>query len=477
MKRALFFLWNLSLVLIMTNADVVSIGQIDTDALLLSQKIDLYVSVQGEDGDNIENLKLDNFRVYESVDGDSFTEAPKLLSLEEQVNRQQGVHMMLLLDNSGSMYDKLAGEPTEEQDAMRMSHAKRALRSFVETSFLPSDVISLASFNTDIRLHSRAIRDPSALDALLREIERPEGRQAYTELYQSLIETADELAGGRGRKAVVVLSDGENYPFYIHTGEPHSKYGTEEKTPAQAIKAYQMEGISLYAIHFGIEQDRYLGEIARQTGGAVYDARNEEELAEVYGDIKNKIENEYRLSYRAGMLPAEKTYVRVAYNRGQQSADSTRRYFTGTILGLPMVPFNPMIFLSIVAALTLWALIFILRYRKLSAPAMLSVMQAGFTTKVSARTIPLSQEKTVIGGDPRADLTISGPSALKNEHASIIKDPKSGDYTLIGDGRIEVNNQALQEARRLEDGDVISIEGTTIVFEKEEEKEGHPKKK
>jgi Ca-activated chloride channel family protein len=92
-------------------------------------------------------------------------------------------------------------------------------------------------------------------------------------------------------------------------------------------------------------------------------------------------------------------------------------------------------------------------------------LQPGYRTKVSSSTIPLTQEKTVIGGGERADLTISGLPSLKPEHATIMYDEKSGDYTLAGEGNITVNNRRVSGNRKLRDGDVVNIEGTTIVFD------------
>jgi Ca-activated chloride channel family protein len=446
-------------------AETLSISQIDASSLLLSQEVDLYISVTDERGRSAEGLTRENFQVFESADGTEYKPVPEIKNLAEKPNKEQGIHIMLLIDNSGSMYDTLSGTPTEEPSKMRITHAKQAIRRFINRSFNPRDVISLASFNTTVSLHSEALKDPSALEGLLDSIERPEKEQAYTELYHALEDSSLELAGYRGRKVVVVLSDGENYPYLVHAGKPHPEYGRETLIPEEVVRSYQMEGITLYAIHFGIDRDLHLSDIARETGGNVYDARNEEELASVYLDIKEKIENEYRLTYRATMIPTERKYVKVEYERGAQRSSSERYYYAGTIFGIPLSPYPFLILLLTAAAVLIWIVLLLIRYRKQRTSATLEVLQPGYRTTVSSMTIPLTQDKTVIGGGERADLTISGLSSVKPEHATIVHDEKSGDFTLASEGNITVNNRAVRGNRKLKDGDVVNIEGTTIVFD------------
>ncbi len=446
-------------------AQSLNISQIDSSALLLSQEIDLYLSVNSADGEPVAGLQKDNFKVFESADGRDYSAVPAIENLAEKPNVEQGIHIMLLIDNSGSMYDTLSGAPTEEREEMRITHAKRAIRNFINRSFNPRDVVSLASFNTNMTLHSEALKDPSALEGLLESISRPEDEQAYTELYHSLDDSVTEMAGYRGRKVVVVLSDGENYPYYEHAGAAHPQYGTDLMEPEEVVRSYQLEGITLYAIHFGIERDKNLGNMALETGGNIYDARNQEELANVYQDIKRKIENEYRLTYQASMIPADRKYVKVEVQRGSLQSEAERYYYAGTLFGIPVQPYPYLILLLLAAAILAWLLLLVLRYRKLQKNAALEVLQAGYRTKVSSSTIPLTQEKTVIGGGERADLTISGLPSLKPEHATIMHDEKSGDYTLAGEGNITVNNRKISGSRKLRDGDVVNIEGTTIVFD------------
>ncbi len=90
------------------------------------------------------------------------------------------------------------------------------------------------------------------------------------------------------------------------------------------------------------------------------------------------------------------------------------------------------------------------------------------------RVLPLSATKTVIGGSASADLTIVGAPQVRQEHATILFDPKDKSYTVVGSGDITVNNQPVK-TRKLEPGDVIDVGGATIVFDDSKDKKQEKK--
>ena len=64
---------------------------------------------------------------------------------------------------------------------------------------------------------------------------------------------------------------------------------------------------------------------------------------------------------------------------------------------------------------------------------------------------------------------------MKQEHATILYDPKDKSYTVVGPGEITVNNQPVK-TRKLEPGDVIDVGGATIVFDDSKDKKEGKKK-
>jgi Ca-activated chloride channel family protein len=441
----------------------VSLAQIDASRLLLTQKVDLYVSVTDKEGRPVRGLDRGAFRISESVDGRRFSEARRLEGFKPQAGAEEGITFVLLIDNSGSMYDALDGRPTQEPSRMRITQAKEAVRSFLRSMTSPRDRVGLAAYNTFYQPLSRPGQDRERIAGLLEDIQRPQPDQAYTELYASLTLGAREFAGAEGRKAVVVLSDGENYPYARYAGKPHPVFKSKIYQYTEPIRLCQEEGITVYPINYGREKDRRLQNIALETGGQVFDARDREELAGVYRRIHEQVAGEYRLTYRATMEPAERKYVRVEVQSPGGRASAARFYFASTVFGLPLAALGWWLLAPLLAACLLAWLATRLRLESRKGPARLQVLQTriGYA---STRAIPLGSSKTVIGGSPKADLTIAGAPSVRGEHATVLYDPKSRSYTIVAGGDLLVNNQPVK-TRKLEPGDVIDVGGATIVFD------------
>ncbi len=451
----------------------IRLSQIDSSHLLLTQTVRLYVSVTDAEGRPVEALSPDSFRVSQSADGVRFDPAP-VTEFRPAAAGAEGINFLLLIDNSGSMYDTIAGRPTTDPTQMRITAAKEAVRAFLSGMTHPADTVGLVAYNTLYATLAQPQRDKSRVSSVVDTIARPATDQAYTELYASLARAAGDFNTFGGRKAIVVLSDGENFPFAQHAGRPNPELGTRIYAPEDAIRACQEEGVSIYAINFGAEKDRNLQRIAVESGGAIFDAGNREELQGIYRRIHTQVSGEYLLGYRAGMAPAEKTFVRVSLGGAGGPVAATRFYFSSTVFGLPMARWSPLLLLALIAAAALYWVLSRLKFERKRGPATLEVL----TTRVGraqTRVLPITTTKTVIGG-ATANLTIAGNPEIKEEHATILLDPKKGSYTIVGGGDITVNNQSVRK-RVLEPGDVINVAGATIVFDEGDEKKEGKKKK
>ena len=440
-----------------------SLAQIDASRLLVSQTVDLYLSVTGQDGRPLRGLPVEAFRVSESTDGRQFHEVRDLGAFTPAAGAAEGITFLLLMDNSGSMYDSVRGGATRDPALMRVNHAKEAVRSFLTRMSGPGDRVGLAAYNTFYRGLVRPGQDRERVAGALEGITRPQPEEAYTELYASLTLAVREFAGARGRKALIVLSDGENYPYAEHSGKPHPEFRARSYPHTEPIRACLEEGITVYAINFGPRQDRNLRSIALETGGQVFEAVDRGELSAVYRRIHEQVAAEYRLTYRAGMQPAERKYVRVRVGQAGSEAEATRFYFSTTVFGLPLAALSWLLAAPFVlAAFGVW-LATRLRLESRRGPARLEVLHTRVGT-ASTRALPLGSAKTVIGGSRKADLTIAGAPGVQGEHATVLFDPKTRSYTVVGGGDITVNNRPVK-SRRLEAGDVIDVGGATIVFD------------
>jgi Ca-activated chloride channel family protein len=445
----------------------VSLSQIDASRLLLSQEVDLYVGVTDEDGLPLRGLPgglpAEAFRVFESADGGDFREVQGLTAFKSSVGAE-GITFLLLIDNSGSMYDSVRGGKTSDPALMRVNHAKEAVRSFLTSMTGPADRVGLAAYNTYYRGLVVPGQDRERVTGALEGITRPQPEEAYTELYASLTLAVREFARARGRKAIIILSDGENYPYAQYAKKPHPEFKDKIFAYTEPIRVCLEEGITVYAVNFGPTKDRHLRNIALETGGQVFDASNRGELAGVYRRIHEQVAAEYRLTYRAGMQPAERKFVRVEVEASHlRSAEATRFYFSTTVFGLPLASLSWLLLVPFVlAGLGVW-LATRLRLESRPGPARLEVLHTRVGS-ASTRALPLGGARTVIGGSKKADLTIVGAPGVQGEHATVLFDPKTRSYTIVGGGDITVNNRAVK-SRRLQAGDVIDVGGATIVFD------------
>lgn len=435
-----------------------SISQIDTDRLLFTQNVRLYVSTPFSDSNDDSALDLE---VWESGNGKDFVQRP-VLSVSRKRNAEEGIHFYLLLDNSGSMWDSLDGSQTELAEEQRMTHAKNAVRNFVG-ELGPKDSLTLAMFNTRYWTAVESTGDRRRIERSLEDIVEPQSEDAYTELYLSLYRALDEFSDTRGRRVLIVLSDGENFPYYANTGKPNPETAVRELKPADVLDRAHLEGISVYVVHFGDDKDPDLASIANGTGSKVFDASNQDELATVYSTIHSDVLNELSVDYKASMESGLRRYVRVILkDQDNNEFSSERFYYSGTVLGWndEVAPWYFLVFLLIPAALWLGLLFF--RMERDSSEAALRLMYgpAGKSTQIFA----LNSAQTIIGSSAGADITIAGNKAVRERHATIMYDKKENTYTLVGDSNVTVNNRPVSK-KRLESGDVINMSGTVAVFD------------
>ncbi len=451
-----------------------SVAQIDSSRLLLAQQVGVYASVTDAEGNPLPNLRQIDFSIQESADGERF-EARTITSFTPNAGGTQGIAFLLLIDNSGSMYDTVAGKPTADPALMRITAAREAVRTFLASMTNPDDRIGLVDFNTLYHQLSRPTAERERITELLDGIARPAPDQAYTELYAAITSASREFSGVGGRKAIIVLSDGENYPYAVHSGREHPVTGTRVVAHTEAILACQREGVTVYGIGFGPEKDRNLQAITVETGGRLFDAADAGELSSAYQTIRRQVAGEYLLTYRAGLAPAERTHVRVAVDAAGARASATRFYFASTVLGLPMTRLTVLLLVPFAVAILLLAGLTLLKLERRRGPASLEVLQT-VVGRPSTRMLPLGGSKTVIGAARAADLTIAGAPQVQSEHATILFDPKDRRYTVVGKGEIRVNNQPVS-SRKLESGDVIDVGGATIVFDQPKEEKGKAAKR
>jgi VWFA-related protein len=113
--------------------------------------------------------------------------------------------------------------------------------------------------------------------------------QGNTALFDALAEASEELAKRRGKKALIVFTDGDDNSSLL--------------TASGAVGHAKRMGIPLYAIAEGEathspELGKVLAELSEKTGGAFYRVKKADDFAEVFQTIASNLRHLYLMSYK-----------------------------------------------------------------------------------------------------------------------------------------------------------------------------------
>jgi len=442
-------------------ADTVTISEINNSSLLVNQTIKTSINVTDNTGKPVLGLTRDNFKIFETPEG-GIEQEKEIIDFESGKNMNSGINLLFLLDNSGSMYSNDDGsiEDSPDESIWRITHAKNALLTLIKEIKNPRDRTGVVTFNFKTGNVEQPTNKLINIERALSEISKPEKGEGYTELYECLYESVNVIKNYAGRKIIVLLSDGENFPLQDNPNF------TERLGIDGAIDSARKEGVSVFTIGFDREADaESLKKIAAGTGGLFFWASNQNDLEKLYSLIREQILNEYYLTYRAGMEAADKKQVRVVFQSSGTAVESRNFYYSDTIFGIPQDKVNYLFFLLIpLGLLLIWVLSLLKFEKKKSGPSLDILTVDGKKTRMPAMTIVEGKDEIKIGSSKNTDMTIVGDTKVGGIEASIKK--QNGRYTIVSAEAtgVTVNNRKVK-SKGLRSGDLITIGNTTIVFD------------
>jgi VWFA-related protein len=225
--------------------------------------VELPVTVYDRDGKPVESLQQEDFRVRE----DGVEQVISHFSL----HRDLPVRLGIVIDTSGSMETTL---PTVQRVVMGFLRdlLRPQDRAFIETFSDRPDL--LAPFTADFATLE------NALLALYPDRE--------TALYDSVIMGLFQFSGARGRKAMVVLTDGEDNA---------SRHSFEE-----VVGYAQRAGVTIYTIGIDLPATKVvprwqLAKLAEVTGGQSFFVSSDSGLDTIYDAIDRELRTQYLLAY------------------------------------------------------------------------------------------------------------------------------------------------------------------------------------
>jgi Ca-activated chloride channel family protein len=179
------------------------------------------------------------------------------------------IHAAVAIDVSASM-------------APNLEQAQTAALQFLEGTIGAKDRAEVITFNDHPMLAVRFTRDVKALAGGLAGLKAERG----TALYDSLIFSFYTFNGLKGRRALLLLSDGK---------DEGSRFTFEE-----TLEFARRAGVTVYAIGLGDEVDkRKLSRLAEETGGRAFFLKQAGDLAGIYAAIAGELRSQYLVAYQS----------------------------------------------------------------------------------------------------------------------------------------------------------------------------------
>jgi Ca-activated chloride channel family protein len=239
-------------------------------------EVRLNASVVDSSGKTVDTLPQDAFRVFE----DGVPQAIVGFRHEDLP-----VSLGLLIDSSGSMYDKRPAVDAASLNLVKLSN--------------PQDEEFLVDFSSEAYIDQDFTSELSKLQQGLSYIKSSGG----TALYDAVIASADYLAknGKRTKQVLVIVTDGDD--------------NASSATLEQAIRRVQdLDGPAIYCIGllFGEDVSRsearhsreVLTELAEQTGGEAYFPHALKDVDAIAQEVAQDIRTQYTIEYRSTKSPA-----------------------------------------------------------------------------------------------------------------------------------------------------------------------------
>lgn len=229
------------------------------------QFVELYTTVVDRRGRPVEGLEKSSFRVLE----DGREQTIRRFERVDDIPIYAGV----VVDTSASM--------SEELEAV-----VRGALGFFEQVITPKDRAAVVTFNDTYDLAVRFTNNPEVLAGGVAGVVA----EGETNLYDALIYSLYYFSGVQGKRALVLLSDGEDVGSHYRFDD--------------VLDYARRTGVSIYTIGLGLpasqkEIEIKLSRLAHETGGRPFLVDRVKELDGVYEKIEEELRSQYLLAYQS----------------------------------------------------------------------------------------------------------------------------------------------------------------------------------
>ena len=237
--------------------------------------VELPVSVAGAAGAPIPNLKQEDFSIFESG------KQQKISAFNFASNLPFSVGM--LLDHSGSMKPRIMA-------------AKAAAIEFFHNILRPTDKAFFGAFAFDARNLAPFVSDISSLE---QQVNSSGDASGGTSLYDAIVTGLYRFRSMQGRKALLVITDGEDTTSRLSYDEM-LMYVRASRVPIYFI------GVALgFSDMSGTSKMKAL---AAETGGVAYFIKDVKQLKETYAQLEKELRSQYLISYYTESTKKDQNY-------------------------------------------------------------------------------------------------------------------------------------------------------------------------
>lgn len=236
--------------------------------------VELLVNVTDSAGAPVTDLAQKDFQVFENG------KPQKITTFNFAANLP--ISAGLLIDHSGSM------KP-------RMAATKKAAAEFLTRIIKPGDRAFVGAFSFDPTKLAPFVTGPE-LQAQVDAIPDAEGG---TSLYDAIITGLYRFRGVQGRKALIILTDGEDT--------------TSRVTYDDLLQYVRASHVPIYFIGIGLGLTDYSGTskmkaLAGETGGVAFFIHGADQLPETYTKLENDLRTQYLLAYNTESTKGDEKY-------------------------------------------------------------------------------------------------------------------------------------------------------------------------
>jgi len=240
--------------------------------------VSLDVAVFNASGAPVTNLTREDFQIYE--DG-------RPQPVQSFASSSSPYNVLLIIDKSGSMYSQVR-------------FVSEAINRFF-SNLRVQDQIALASFDKSVHM---LVDWRGVHTGPVKRIDLAAG--GNTDFYGALEWAAKQLGKIRGRKAVLIFTDGEDYRIY------DSKWDAIEFR--KALEKVRRTRTPFHFVGLGAHPEtggNHLKYLAEQTGGQVYFPASIEEVVPLYDQISRELGISYTLGYLSDKPARDGSYRKI----------------------------------------------------------------------------------------------------------------------------------------------------------------------